>query len=325
MLTKSGLQEAGKPAINFRHEFSAEIEPVKQAYIERNFQPKILFRDVRDFLRAETTTATTAYGAEVDIPSEVDILVAGFVCKDLSRLNNCGKTLKDEGESGDTWLAIYTYAKRFRPRVVLLENVKATRKTWDDLVVEWDNIGYTAAWIYRDTKTYYLPQTRERMYMIAIENSQLGSRAEEAVSGWKNTIEKLQRQCSSPYESFIADSLQEPGTYATPLSEPDWPLCKLRYDHIRSREKLGNSSPITLSSGTGTVKYVKTKNMNTGTDIFNLDHPIARAFRTTNRSHPEFGMRLILHTSNLLRKVLTRYTRWVFGTSARMWIDSGQN
>jgi hypothetical protein len=30
------------------HIFSAEIEPFKQAYIERNFSPPILFRDVTE-------------------------------------------------------------------------------------------------------------------------------------------------------------------------------------------------------------------------------------------------------------------------------------
>jgi hypothetical protein len=30
------------------HLFSAEIVPFKQAYIERNFQPPIIFRDIRE-------------------------------------------------------------------------------------------------------------------------------------------------------------------------------------------------------------------------------------------------------------------------------------
>lgn len=33
---------------NFAHLFSAEIEPFKQAYIERNFHPPHIFRDVND-------------------------------------------------------------------------------------------------------------------------------------------------------------------------------------------------------------------------------------------------------------------------------------
>jgi hypothetical protein len=44
------------------HVFSCEIEPYKQAYIERNFAPPILFRDVRELGGAK---ATTAYGAQV--------------------------------------------------------------------------------------------------------------------------------------------------------------------------------------------------------------------------------------------------------------------
>ncbi|KAF2853893.1 hypothetical protein T440DRAFT_515377 [Plenodomus tracheiphilus IPT5] len=248
------LQKAGYPTINFRHEFSAEIEPVKQGYIERNFQPKILFRDVRDFIRESTTTATTAYGAEVEIPSGIHILVAGFVCKDLSRLNNNGRTLKDGGESGDTWLAIYTYAMRFRPSIVLLENVMSTSKMWADVVSQWDKIDYEAEWLFCDTKNYYLPQTRTRMYMIAVDRRQSRLDVTKATSNWRETMVKLQRQCSSPYEAFIADSLQEPSSYTVPLSEPDWALCKLRYDHIRSKEKLGILSPVTQSNGSGTVR-----------------------------------------------------------------------
>ncbi|KAH9861527.1 hypothetical protein J1614_011276 [Plenodomus biglobosus] len=248
------LVEAKHSGIHFQHEFSAEIEPVKQGYIERNFQPKILFRDVRDFIRESATTATTAYGAEVEIPTNIHILVAGFVCKDLSRLNNKNKGLEDGGESGDTWLAIYTYAKRFRPNIVLLENVKSTKEMWHDVVRRWDNIGYEATWLILDTKNYYLPQTRERMYMIAIERSKISPRVKDATDKWRHIMEKLRRQCSSPYEAFIADSLQEPNTYSTPLSEPDWALCKLRYDHIRSKQKLGILSPVTQSSGSGTVR-----------------------------------------------------------------------
>ncbi len=42
------------------HLFSAEIEPFKQAYIERNFQPPILFRDVRQ-LKNEKASVSLLY------------------------------------------------------------------------------------------------------------------------------------------------------------------------------------------------------------------------------------------------------------------------
>lgn len=95
----------------------------------------------------DTSAATTAYGAEVEIPLDVHILIAGFICKDLSRMNMKNKTLEDGGESVDTWLSVYNYAQRARPGIVLLENVKATKKTWEDVVSHWKKIGYAADWV----------------------------------------------------------------------------------------------------------------------------------------------------------------------------------
>ena len=40
------VSRAMKNAITVEHVFSCEIEPFKQAYIERNFSPPLLFRDV---------------------------------------------------------------------------------------------------------------------------------------------------------------------------------------------------------------------------------------------------------------------------------------
>jgi hypothetical protein len=34
--------------LEIEHVFSCEIEPFKQAYIERNFKPPILFRDIKE-------------------------------------------------------------------------------------------------------------------------------------------------------------------------------------------------------------------------------------------------------------------------------------
>lgn len=45
MITRSLFTETGKK-LEVEHIFSCEIEPFKQAYIERNFSPPILFRDV---------------------------------------------------------------------------------------------------------------------------------------------------------------------------------------------------------------------------------------------------------------------------------------
>ena len=71
-----------------RHRFSAEIEPFKQAYINRNFNPDHTFKDLRELYQEK---AQTAYGAEEVVPLDVDILVAGTSCKDYSNKNNYKK------------------------------------------------------------------------------------------------------------------------------------------------------------------------------------------------------------------------------------------
>lgn len=56
--------------LGFDHVFSCEIEPFKQAYIERNFSPPVLFRDVTELGRPR---AHTAYGSLVPVPGNVDV------------------------------------------------------------------------------------------------------------------------------------------------------------------------------------------------------------------------------------------------------------
>jgi site-specific DNA-cytosine methylase len=42
------IKERGLGHLEIEHVFSCEIEPYKQAYIERNFKPPILFRDIKE-------------------------------------------------------------------------------------------------------------------------------------------------------------------------------------------------------------------------------------------------------------------------------------
>ena len=75
------------PLLQIEHVFSCEIEPFKQSYIERNFHPPLLFRDIRELGNKQ---AHTAFGALVDVPNKpgcVDMLVAGTSCVDYSNLN----------------------------------------------------------------------------------------------------------------------------------------------------------------------------------------------------------------------------------------------
>ena len=128
-MVQDALKSFGEPDLQVEHLFSAEIVPYKQAYIERNFHPKIIFRDITEITSAvkqTVPTANTVYGAKVPIPGNVHPLVAGTSCVDFSRLNKHRKDLDKEagGESSKTWYGVLSLVKAFRPAIVLLENVK---------------------------------------------------------------------------------------------------------------------------------------------------------------------------------------------------------
>ena len=221
------------------------------------------------------------YGGPAIIPSGVDILIAGFSCVDFSRLNNRTKELSDIGESGDTFRAILRYAKKYRPTIIILENVKTA--PWNQIRAIWENdqetldrifnakktkgadfqnvwekgdIAYAAYWQKVDTKDYYLPHTRNRGYMICIDRLKLPD-ADEKVEEWGKLMMRFKRPASSPLEAFLlhpddprlsrarndmARTLRGDGR---PRREMQWVLGEGRYQDYRMTEQLGVDRPIT--------------------------------------------------------------------------------
>jgi len=69
--------------------FSAEIEAFKQAYIERNFHPNLLFRDITELYVDDDKQmkGITAYRAEVDVPRDIHVLITGISYVNFGTLN----------------------------------------------------------------------------------------------------------------------------------------------------------------------------------------------------------------------------------------------
>lgn len=226
---------------------------------------------------------TTAYGALADVPSDVDILVAGFSCVDFSKLNKHTKSLADVGESGDTFRAIFKYAKRYRPAIIILENVDGA--PWELIEAIWKNdrpkirektgggfenywlrgeVPYSAGWVRADAKNYYIPQTRIRRYMICIDPLRFASRdeADQAVLDWKTYMIQLQQRASASVEAFLLaeddprlqyakDEMSKTGKMRR---ETDWELCIGRHEDYRTREELGTSRPVLNWNNNGCAK-----------------------------------------------------------------------
>ncbi|GAA5977088.1 hypothetical protein JCM11641_001296 [Rhodosporidiobolus odoratus] len=236
-------QQTGVKA-SMHHVFSAEIEPYKQAYIERNFAPPILFRDVTELPNDQ---ARTAYGAMVDVPGDCDILIAGTSCVDYSNLNVAQQGINDGGESSRTFYGMLQWVERHEPPIVILENVQ--NAPWEDGILAFDDIGYSAFAVKNlDTKKYYIPHTRQRGYLVAFpkkdrtkvegknpkprkvedvetakkkakkskkttkaafwapDHHWTGKSTERLAHEWAARVEKAARPASAPTEAFLLNS-----------------------------------------------------------------------------------------------------------------------
>ncbi|GAA5937049.1 uncharacterized protein JCM15063_000140 [Sporobolomyces koalae] len=241
-----------------QHIFSAEIEPFKQAYIERNFSPPILFRDVTELADDE---AVTAYGAKVAVPGDVDMLIAGTSCVDYSTLNTKQKGIDAGGESGRTFMGMLKYVERHRPGIVILENV--SKAPWDQVVSKFEFVDYDAQVVRLDTKKYYIPHTRTRGYLIAVpkvKKSKGQKSSEMMVEEWVQRIKDAERNASAPTEQFLLDSddprihrarqevalaTQRINADGSQRAAVDWYKCEQRHSVQRQLEKLGLARPLT--------------------------------------------------------------------------------
>ncbi|KAI0773312.1 hypothetical protein BD413DRAFT_541087 [Trametes elegans] len=246
LIQRSIMEHYGVP-LEYEHVFSCEIEPFKQAYIERNFQPPLLFRDVCELGEDE---ATTAYGALAPVPGDVDLLVAGTSCVDYSNLNNEKQDIDANGESGRTFRGMMSWVKNHRPPLVILENVCGA--PWDRVADYFARNGYSAEHLRVDTKTFYIPHTRTRVYLLAVDQKR-----SSMPDAWKNMIQKLRRPASSTLDAFLLPTddprihqarqklASEAHTAGTGRGRTDWGRCESRHQRARLEEQLGTKRPLT--------------------------------------------------------------------------------
>ncbi|KAJ3235803.1 hypothetical protein HDU81_000159 [Chytriomyces hyalinus] len=249
--------------LKVHHVFSCEIEPFKQAYIDRNFSPPILFRDVKEL---SNKVATTAYGSLVPVPGNVDILIAGTSCVDYSSLNNKKLGIESGGESGDTFNGMLGWVDTHRPPLVILENVCGA--PWDMVVDKFDGIGYDAAFMRADTKHYYIPHTRTRVYLIALSRDDNLGYSSDLAEKWKSVFKSISRKASTPLEDYLLPTddprihiarqdlaKQKDVSSSSSNRRTDWSRCESRHAFARINEELGNKRPLTAWSEGGMSNY----------------------------------------------------------------------
>lgn len=218
-----------------------------------------------------TLTRTTAYGSKAKIPGDIDILITGFSCVDFSGLNSAKKVIEECGESGDTFFAMRDYARIFRPKIIILENVVSA--PWGRISNYMAAIGYSCVHLVVDTKNYYIPHTRQRGYMMCIDmykevKEDKRSKKEKElirsfkfaeymekfggkeIATYKSRMEFFKRPASSSVEAFLLEE-DDPRVIAgrgemTKSNSSDgkkrvvdWTRCQGRHEDYRFRMGLG--------------------------------------------------------------------------------------
>ncbi|KAK2463557.1 hypothetical protein APHAL10511_004308 [Amanita phalloides] len=257
-LIRKAVREQYNIDLDLEHVFSCEIEPFKQAYIERNFLPPLLFRDVCELGNPE---AHTAYGALAPVPGDVDILIAGTSCVDYSNLNTQKQDIDANGESGRTFRGMMSWVEQHRPPIVVLENVCSA--PWLRVQEYFEKSGYSATFTRVDTKNYYIPHTRMRVYLVAVNKKR-----SDIPDEWKAMVTThLKRPASSTLDAFLLPSddprihqarqklVQESyNALDRRTGRTDWGRCESRHQRARLEEALGSKRPLTSWDEGGSCK-----------------------------------------------------------------------
>ncbi|PGD03051.1 DNA (cytosine-5-)-methyltransferase [Bacillus wiedmannii] len=137
---------------------------------------------------------------------DFDVLCAGFPCQSFSIAGN-RKGFNDE--RGTVYFKIEEIIEEKEPKVVFLENVKHLvshdkKRTFQYIVTSLENLGYTVFYNVLDSSYFGVPQSRQRIYIIAFRND-LGVNL-------FNTTEK--RTYRTAFRSFINS-----GDYSIPVTD----------------------------------------------------------------------------------------------------------
>lgn len=151
--------EAGLARSGHRAQLLCEILPTAQAVLKHRFNGVELVDDVLQL---------------IDLPSDTELLTAGFPCQDLSQAGRtAGLAGHRSGLVGEVFRLLEKRKHNGRPIPwVVIENVPfmlqlGSGRAMRAIIDEFERLKYR--WAYRvvDSYSFGLPQRRERMYLVA--------------------------------------------------------------------------------------------------------------------------------------------------------------
>lgn len=194
-----------------------------------------MFDNINAFKTPAKNEVTSASGTVHVDSLRVDILIAGFSCKDASNLNvrrsamgNCLKT--GAGSTGETWTGTVAAIKLLEPRMILLENVKGLcQRSWDNkskkyrpaqidtVVDELTRLGYAVEHGLRSPDEFGIPQRRTRVW-IAAAKLQPHASPPDFIASVASLVQSAKRPLKDllPLSTFLLDHIPPPKAPTAP-------------------------------------------------------------------------------------------------------------
>jgi site-specific DNA-cytosine methylase len=146
--------------------------------------------------------------------------------------------------------------------MVIQENVRTA--PWEQMQGRWEQLGYMSVLVTVDTKHYYIPQTRERGYLVVIDKRRLeaagllgGSMDQSGIDTVAQHVcglaRQFKRQASAPVGMFLLNDddrrleIIEMRARLESRSDTSWEQYQVRHQRHRDDLELGNERPITRS------------------------------------------------------------------------------
>lgn len=157
-----GFEKAG-----FKNIFSVEYDPLIAKTYRLNFpKNKLICEDIKKITNDEIRNLVE--------DSKVDVIIGGPPCQGFSMAGRVGRSFIDD-ERNFLFKEFVRFVSVVRPKIFIMENVSRLAihnkgKTINEIVSEFEKLGYQVQYKVLQSAEYNVPQKRQRIFVVGTRN-----------------------------------------------------------------------------------------------------------------------------------------------------------
>lgn len=157
-----GFEKAG-----FKNIFSVEYDPLIAKTYRLNFpNNKLICEDIKKITNDEIRNLVK--------DSKVDVIIGGPPCQGFSMAGRVGRSFIDD-ERNFLFKEFVRFVSVVRPKIFIMENVSRLAihnkgKTINEIVSEFEKLGYQVQYKVLQSAEYNVPQKRQRIFVVGTRN-----------------------------------------------------------------------------------------------------------------------------------------------------------